>query len=147
MTTKEQMRGTPVPQRATKALDTPQVSPATLESIEHTEAEDAADAAAGHGLPQSVTELPDGTWIFELQYPLEPAKDSDLDPEKLRLPPQVYARHVRDADRNGQGMVDTMLYLAAGMTGTPYRTLCRLDHRDYTVLSQLLARRTAVDPT
>lgn len=100
-------------------------------------------------LPACVTEEPDGSWLFRLQHPLEPKKDdpTGIEVEKIRIPVKVYARHVRDADRNGRGSIDVMLHLAASMTGVPHRVLERLDTRDFSTLSDLISRRTRGLPT
>lgn len=77
------------------------------------------------------------TWVFTLQYPIEAGPEPG--PEVLRVRRTIYARDVRKAAR-GDEESDALFYLAAALTGVPERLLDRLDARDYTVLSSLVAR-------
>lgn len=95
-------------------------------------------------LPEHVTEEPNGDWVYRVQYPFERQKESD--PEKIRIPSTLYVRHFRSIP-GGATQVEVVFHLAATMSGVGKDVLDRMDIRDYSVVSNLVARRTVDLPT
>lgn len=100
-------------------------------------------------LPEHVTEEKDGSWLYQLQHPLEPSKDdpNGTDINKIRIPRTVYTRNVRYASRKAETAVDVVFYLACSLTKVPPEIMDRLDARDYGVVSNLISRISEKNPT
>lgn len=128
--TKEQLRGhVPVP------TPEPEPLPDTTVEVEEVPAEPEPE---DDGLPKHVTEDSDGSWVYRLQYPLEPTKDDPdgTDVQKIRIPAKTYTRHVLEASRKQpKGLTDAAFHLLVAMTKVPASVMERLDLRDYEALS------------
>lgn len=112
----------------------------TTQEQEETPAEELHEDA----LPEHVTEEPNGDWVYRVQHPFERQKDTD--PEKIRIPKTIYVRHFRTIP-NGSSQVDVVFHLASTMSGVGKDVIDRMDLRDYSVVSNLVARRTVDLPT
>lgn len=83
----------------------------------------------------------DGDWnfVYTLQYSLEPTKDDPegKDIERLRFRHRVYVRDMRIASRGETGL-DTHVFLASRLSGTPVSIFDRMDPRDYFCIHELV---------
>jgi hypothetical protein len=80
--------------------------------------------------------------LYTLQYPLSAEGNPAPDFRKVRIPPKIYARDMRNMSR-GTTAGEEMFYLMASMCRVPTHLLDRVDARDYVVLSQLVELTTA----
>lgn len=89
--------------------------------------------------PDGVEVLPDGTWMYDLQFDPEPnaagARDIVSRPLKVRIPAKLWARNLREATANATGDGDLLFYLTCSMIRLPSAVVDRFDARDYSVIS------------
>lgn len=104
-------------------------------------------------LPDHVTDCGD-TWVYDLQHPLEPAKDDPrgTDFAKVRVTKTIYMRHMIAAHRGGaRTEYEAGFALACSMASVPTKLMQRVDVRDYKVIASLVARaqrmQASVRPT
>lgn len=89
--------------------------------------------------PEGVEVLPDGTWMYDLQFDPEPAASGKMDvvsrPMKVRIPPKLWARNLREATANSTGEGDLLFFLTCSMIRLSRDVVDRFDARDYSVIS------------
>jgi hypothetical protein len=144
-------------QGARGLTETPRAAPTPPEASEEApnDAESSQDLEAAKQdltpktkLPAGVEEAADGTWIYDLQYDPEPKMVLDKKtnevkyvddgvslPLKVKIPPKLWARNLRQASENAPNQGGVLFHLTCSVIHLSAAVVDRFDARDYAVIS------------